>query len=121
MRGGRGPKRLPRSLGRTRETFFPRCLVRRLVFRTRASRLALHPEQFDFKDQRGVRWYHAACTARSIAEFRWNDEGALAADLHGGDAFVPAGDHPFLSDRKFERLAAVERRVELLAFGAILI
>jgi hypothetical protein len=52
---------------------------------------------------------------------RRNDERALAADLHGGDAFVPPGDHLALADRKFERLVAIDGGVELLALDPILV
>src|SRR5262249_55472635 len=48
-------------------------------------------------------------------------QGALAADFHRGDAFVPAGNDTLLTNRKLERLVAVDRRVELLALGAIFV
>src|ERR1700716_735507 len=63
----------------------------------------------------------AAGAAGAVAQRGWNDQGALAADFHGGDPFVPAGDHPALPDRKLERFIAVDRRVEFLAFLAALI
>ena len=67
----------------------------------------LHRQQFDVEHQRGIRRNDAAGAARAIAEFRWNDQRALAADFHRADALVPAGDHPALADRKLERLVAV--------------
>src|SRR5215510_16301026 len=82
---------------------------------------AFDAEQFDLEDQRRVRRDHAADPAGAIAEIGWDDEGALAADLHRGNAFVPAGDDLPSADRKLERLPAVERAVELLALGAALI
>src|SRR5712691_4977893 len=88
---------------------------------TQPTRLTLYVEQFDFKDQRGVRWYHAARAAGTIAELRRDDEGALTADLHRGDTFIPTGDDPLSADGKLERLAAVERTVKLLALGDALI
>ena len=66
-------------------------------------------EQFDVEDQRRVRRNDAAGAARAIAELGRDDQRALAADLHGGDAFVPAGDDLVLADRKLERLAAIDR------------
>jgi hypothetical protein len=79
------------------------------------------PKQLDVEDQGGVRRNGVAGAAGAVAEIRWNDERARAADLHGGDAFVPAGDDAVGADRKLERLAAIDRRVEFLAFGAVLI
>src|SRR5438552_3611078 len=73
--------------------------------------LALHLEQFDFEDQRGIRRYHAACPASAIAQLWRDDERALATDLHRGDTFVPAGNDPLSADRKLEGSAAVERAV----------
>ena len=61
---------------------------------------ALHAEQFDFEDQRGIRRNDAAGAAGAIAECRRNNQRALAADFHGGDAFVPAGNDLMLADRK---------------------
>src|ERR1700728_2145030 len=63
----------------------------------------------------------AAGAARAIAQLGRNDQGALAADLHGGDAFVPAADHLADADLELKRLAAIERAVEFLALLAILI
>src|SRR3954468_16057635 len=82
-------------------------------------RLALDAEQLDIEDQRGVRRNEAAGAAVAIAEFCRNDQGALAADLHGGDALIPARDDTLHADRKFERGAAIDRTVELLALRAI--
>src|SRR6202012_4578114 len=63
----------------------------------------------------------AAGAARTVAERRRNNQGALAADLHGGNAFVPALNHVALANRKFEWLVAIDRRVELLAFHTALV
>src|SRR3954447_14398493 len=71
-------------------------------------KLSLHVEQFDLEDQSGVGRNDAARTARAIAEGRRDDQGALAADLHRGNALVPAGNDPLLADRKLEWLAAVD-------------
>ena len=38
---------------------------------------------------------------------RRDDERALAADFHGGDAFVPAGDDLTGADLELERLVAI--------------
>ncbi len=41
--------------------------------------------------------------------------------LHRGDALVPAPNHLPGRDLEFERLAAIQRAVELLALGAVLV
>src|SRR6266576_1958543 len=81
----------------------------------------LHRQQFDIEHQRRVRWNRTAGTARAVTQRGRNDQRALAADLHAGDAFVPARDHAALADRKLERLVAVDRRVEFLALLAVLV
>src|SRR5260370_41252917 len=81
----------------------------------------LHAEQFDVEHQRCVRGNDAAGTAGAVAQRGRNDQGALAADFHGGDAFVPAGDDLALPDRKLERLIAIDRTVEFLALLAVLV
>src|SRR5262249_4804832 len=81
----------------------------------------LHREQFDVEHQRRIRGDHAAGAARAVAERRRNDQRALAADLHAGDALVPALDDAPLADREFERLVAIDRRVEFLALVAVLV
>src|SRR5689334_16799064 len=81
----------------------------------------LHPQQFDIEHQGRVRRDYAAGAARAVAELRRDDQRALAADLHGGDAFVPARDHALHADRKFERLVAIDGGVELLALLTVLV
>src|ERR1700731_3007633 len=99
---------------------YPAANAAESAFRNPAGCL-FHTKQFDVEHQRGVRRNDAPGAAGAIAQRGRNDQGALAADLHAGDAFVPAGDHLVLSDRKFERLVAVDRRVELLALLAVLV
>src|SRR5262249_32925161 len=82
---------------------------------------AFDPEQLDLEDQRRVGRDDAAGAARPVAELGRNDQRAPAADLHGGDALVPALDDATHAEWKFERLAAVDRAVEFLALGAVLI
>src|SRR5450631_2905690 len=91
------------------------------TFTPPSSSRSFYVQEFDIEHQGRVWRDHAAGAPRAIAERGRNDQRALAADLHGGDAFVPAGDHPMLADRKLERLVAVERRVEFLALLAVLI
>src|SRR5580658_4085602 len=79
----------------------------------------LHAEKIDVEDQRGSRRDDAAGAARAIAQVRRNDQRALAADMHGGDAFVPALDDLALADRERKRLVPVERAVEFLALFAV--
>jgi len=83
--------------------------------------LPLHVEQLDVKHQRRVWRNGAAGAAGAVAQCGRDDQGTLAADFHGGDAFIPAGDHPALPDRKLERLVAIDRRVEFLALLPVLI
>src|ERR1700722_9233872 len=79
------------------------------------------PEQLDVEQQRRVRRDDTAGAARTVAESRRNDQRTLAADLHGGDAFVPALNHVALADSEFEWLVAIDRRIEFLAFHAPLV
>src|SRR3546814_17923154 len=76
-----------------------------------SSKRLFEVDQFDIEDQRGVRRNHPAGAAGTIAELGRDDQGALAADLHAGDALVPAADHPAGAERKGERLAAVARGI----------
>src|SRR6202041_3705551 len=57
--------------------------------------------------------------ARTITQVRRNDQRALAAYVHGGEAFVPALDDLALAEREGKRLAPVERAVEFLALLAV--
>src|SRR5258708_13740788 len=82
---------------------------------------AIHVGEWDGEHQRCVRRNGAAGAAGAVAQRGRNDQGTLAADFHGGDAFIPAGDHPALPDRKLERLVAIDRRVEFLALLPVLI
>src|SRR6266568_1910136 len=82
---------------------------------------AFDAKQFDLKDQRRVRRYYTAGAAGTVTELGRNDEGALATDLHRGDTFVPTGNDLPSANRKLERPATVDRAVELLALGAVLI
>src|SRR6516164_5835489 len=82
----------------------------------------LHLQQVDVEDQGGVgRDRSPAGTARAVAELRWDDQRALAADLHAGHALVPTGDDLLGAERELEGLTAVERAVEFLALGSILV
>src|SRR5260370_2181680 len=85
------------------------------------TRSALHANQFDLEDQRRIGRDDPAGAAGAVAEVGGNEEGALAAGVHGGDALVPSLDDAAHAERKLERLAAVARAVEFLALGAVLI
>src|SRR5215204_4733130 len=87
----------------------------------REPRSALQAEQLDIEDQRGVWRDRAASAARAIAETGRDDERALATNLHARHALVPTLDDPALADRKLERLVAIDRGVEFLALGAVLV
>src|SRR6266496_1083848 len=79
-------------------------------------RWLLHAEQLDIEHQRGVGRDRPAGAARAVAEIGRDDEGALAADFHPGDALIPALDDLPRAQAEGEGLAAVERAVE---FGAL--
>src|SRR5262249_35817448 len=63
----------------------------------------------------GVRRDHAAGATLAVRQIRRNHELAFAADLHPGDAFVPALDDLPGPELEAERFAAIEAAVELLA------
>src|SRR5258708_37592454 len=83
--------------------------------------LSLNRQKPDIEHQGRVRRDPAAGAACAIAQRGRNDQRALAADLHGSDALIPAGDHPVLSDRKLERLVAIDGGVEFLALLPVLV
>src|ERR1035437_4517685 len=80
----------------------------------------LHPQKLDLEQKRRVRRDDATGAPGAVTDGRRDHEGALAADLHRGDAFVPALDDAALPDRELERLPPVERAVELLALRFVL-
>jgi hypothetical protein len=97
-----------------------RSLARRSsLTRPAGERELLNAEQIDLEDQRGARRDDAAGAARAIAQVRRNDQRALTADMHGGEAFVPARDDLALAQREGKRLPPVERAIELLALLAV--
>ena len=49
----------------------------------------------------------------AVAELGGMIERSLAADLHAGDALVPAADHLAGAEHERERLVAIARAVEL--------
>src|SRR5436305_1497503 len=80
-------------------------------------RALLHPQQLDLEDQGGVRRNYAARPAGTVAEVGGDGELPLAADLHAGDAFVPAADDLPAAEVEAEGALAVMAGVEL---GAVL-
>src|SRR6185437_3680869 len=95
--------------------------ARRPSSRGRGICALFHRQQFHVEHQCRVRRDDAAGAARAVAERRRDDERALAADLHGGDALVPTLDDLARADRKIERLVAIDRGVEFLALRAVLV
>ena len=69
--------------------------------------------KFDLEEQGGIGRDDAACPASAVAKAGRNEKLTLAADLHGGDALVPARDHLAGTDLERERLAVILRAVEL--------
>src|SRR4051794_6141581 len=76
----------------------------------------LDVEKLDVEQQRRVWRNHAARTACAIAHVGWNCQRALAADLHARNAFIPSTNHFAAAETERERLVAVSRAVELIAF-----
>src|SRR5688572_32148074 len=66
-------------------------------------------EELDLEDQGGVRRNDGREAARAVAEVGRDHELALAADLHAGDALVPALDDLAGAELEVERLVAVAR------------
>src|SRR5262245_23449614 len=96
-------------------------MMLRRLYSCPADLILLHAEKLDVEQQRSVRRDRAASAPGAIAHLRRNDEGALAADLHAGYAFIPALDDLAFAEAECEWLAAIDGRVELGALVAILI
>src|SRR5262245_32639480 len=47
-------------------------------------------QQLDLKEERRVRRDHSASALGAVSESRRDDQRALAADFHAGDALIPA-------------------------------
>src|SRR5581483_3655008 len=75
---------------------------------------SLRAEQLDVEDQAGVGRDHAAGAADAVAQLGGDQQAALAAHAHRGHALVPAGDHLAGAEGEGERLAPVQRAIELL-------
>src|SRR4029079_4030404 len=73
------------------------------------------PEQVDDEDQRLAGLDHPAGAAVAVPQVRRDDELATATNLHALDPGVPALDDLTDTQPELQRLAAVVRRVELLA------
>src|SRR5207245_2337026 len=74
-------------------------------------------DHLDVEDERGVGGDGRPGPPRAVRLLRGDRQLAPAADLHAGDADVPALDDPPLPERERERLAPVARAVELGAVG----
>src|ERR1700686_5595464 len=81
------------------------------------SAVSAEAEQLHLEDQRGVGRDDPTCALGAVAQLGRNGELALAAHLHGRDAFAPAGDDLALAAGKLEGVAVVARGVELLPVG----
>src|SRR5256714_12038864 len=71
-------------------------------------------EELDIEEQRRVGRNRAAGAALTVAQLRRDDQRALAANLHPGNALVPAADDLPAAQLERERLAVVLRAVEFL-------
>src|SRR5690606_19106099 len=72
---------------------------------------SLDAEQFHLEEQGRVRRDRADAPL-SVRQIGGDEEQALPADLHQGDALIPAPDHPAAPDREGERLAPILGTVE---------
>src|SRR5450759_3153795 len=77
--------------------------------------ILFHADEFHVEEQRRVRRDDGARATRAVAELGGNDERARAADLHAGDALIPAANHRAGAELERERLPVIARAVELLA------
>src|SRR4051812_40956367 len=77
--------------------------------------LLLHADQVDHEHERLVGPDDAARATRAVRHRRRDRDPAPPAHLHPGDALVPAPDDLPLAQPELERVAAIPRRVELLA------
>src|SRR3990167_5099985 len=74
-----------------------------------------HFQQFNLKDQIGVRLDMCAELALAITQVRRYEEFAFATNLHAHQALVPALDHPAGADHALEGFAAIIGGIELAA------
>src|SRR5687767_422103 len=74
-------------------------------------------EELDLEHQGRVGGNGAREAAWAVGQIRRDGELALAADLHAGDALIPALDHAPGAELELERLAAILAGIELLAVG----
>lgn len=80
-----------------------------------ATRPSAHAEQVDDKDEGLPGPDDTTGSAFAVGEARRDCQPATPADFHSRDALIPALDHPALSEAEAERVAAIPRRIELLA------
>ncbi len=74
----------------------------------------LDSQEFDFEDEGGVgRDQAVADVLGTVAKSGRDDELALAADFHAGDAFIPTLDHLPDAELKFKRLDMAEGRINI--------
>src|ERR1035437_217846 len=115
-------RRSPCSSPQGRHADVPKVIVPRQIRETfrpleprRTYSILFHADEFDIEEQRRVRRDAGARAARAVAELGRNDERPRAADLHAGDALIPAPNHRAGAELERERLPVIARAVELLA------
>src|SRR6266508_2528835 len=74
-----------------------------------------HAHQVHDEHERLVGPDDAARAALAVRQVRRDRDAPAPADLHAGHALVPARDHLSLAELELERVAAIPRRVELVA------
>src|SRR6185436_16780343 len=80
---------------------------------TLARHFLLGVEEFDFVVERGVGGDGAVGADRAIAQFRRDDQLALAADFHSDNSLVQALDDQVGPELEDQRFLALDRAVEL--------
>ncbi|MEY3381485.1 MAG: hypothetical protein RL468_2083 [Pseudomonadota bacterium] len=66
-----------------------------------------------------MRRNHTTSALGAIGQFRRNDQGTAASNLHANHTLIPAADHPASAEIEFKRIIPVQAAVEFGALGAI--
>src|SRR4051794_5118041 len=116
------PPSMAESFARTWSGAGAGCVMVRAVPRGRAGHAAAsrgsvssHADEVHHEDEGGAGLDDAAGAALAVRLVRGDGQPATAADLHAGDALVPALDDHADTQPELQRVAAVPGRVELLA------
>src|SRR4051794_15620713 len=72
-------------------------------------------QQVHHEDERLVRTDGSSRALFAVGEVRWDRDSPATTDTHPGDSLIPTLDHLTGTEVEAEGVAAVPRRVELLA------